>query len=168
MMTRYWNPWREMETLRRQFDQVFDGLMTQNPIEPTSESFSWAPAVELNDTGDTLVLRAQLPGINANDLDIQVTREAVAIAGEHRHEQKTEENGFFKSEFRYGKFRRVVPLPVAIENEQVQAEYKDGILNLTLPKVTKAQNKVVKVNLGGQISGQAAAPAIAEGNAENN
>ncbi|HEY9695605.1 MAG TPA: Hsp20/alpha crystallin family protein, partial [Oculatellaceae cyanobacterium] len=107
----------------------------------------WTPAIELSDTGDNLVLRAVLPGIDAKDVNVQVTNEAVLLSGEHRYEQKTEEPKLFKSEFRYGKFQRVIPLPVAIINDQVQAEYKDGILTLTLPKVVEEKNKVVKINL---------------------
>ena len=161
MLTRYWNPWREMETLRHQLDQVVDGLTTTATNGFPSETFAWTPAVELKDNGDTLTLRAQLPGIDAKDLDVQVTREAVAIAGEYRQEQKNEEKSFFKTEFRYGKFRRVLSLPVAVENDQVQADYTNGMLSLTLPKVVEARNKVVKVNLGGQIGGQVDAPTIA-------
>lgn len=83
------------------------------------------------------------------DLDVRVTREAVAIAGEHRYKKKGEERGYFRSEFRYGKFERVIALPVHIQNDQVQAEFKDGVLTLTLPKVTEARNRVVKLNLAG-------------------
>jgi HSP20 family protein len=142
MIVRYWQPWREMESLSRQIDQIFDELVST----ATPESV-WSPAIELKDAGDMLVLRVQLPGIDANALDIQVAKQGVSISGEQHREQKTEEQGYFKSEFRYGKFRRVVPLPVAVENDKVQAAYKDGILTLTLPKVTEVRNKVVKVNL---------------------
>jgi HSP20 family protein len=142
MLVRYWNPWREIETLGRQIDQVFDELT------PSRHKLDfWTPAVELEDAGDNLVLRAQLPGMDAKDLDIQVTHEAVAISGEHRQEEKSDRKGYFRSEFRYGKFRRVVPLPVAIQNTKVQADYKDGILTLTLPKVEAVRNQVVKLNL---------------------
>lgn len=144
MLVRYWQPWREIESIRRQMDSVFDEL-TQN----TTSDASWTPAVELKDNGDVLVLRAQLPGMDAKDLDIQVTKEAVSLAGEHRHEEKTEKDGFFRSEFRYGKFQRVIPLPIAVQNDRVEAEYKDGVLSLTLPKVEEVRNKAVKVNLAG-------------------
>ncbi len=72
---------------------------------------------------------------------------ASLIAGERKSETKTEENGRTQTEFRYGKFSRVIPLPVKIQNTNVTAEYKDGILNLTLPKAEEEKNKVVKVNL---------------------
>lgn len=85
--------------------------------------------------------------MEASDLDVQVTENAVSVSGERKEETKTEENGVTKSEFHYGKFHRVVPLPARIQNTNVQAEYKDGILNLTLPKTEQEKNKVVKVNL---------------------
>lgn len=146
MLVRYWNPWREMEMLRRQMDRVFDEIAT--PSE-----YSWTPAIELRDNGDAYLLKAQLPGMNAKEISVEVTREAVAITGEHQSE--VEDNGQVRSEFRYGKFRRVVALPAEVQNDQVQAEYKDGILTLTLPKV-EARNTVVKLNLA-----DLAQPAIA-------
>ncbi len=92
-------------------------------------------------------MRAEIPGIEGKDLDVQVSKEAVSIAGETRHESKTEDRGYFRSEFRYGKFQRTIPLPVPIKNDQVKAEFKNGILTLTLPKVEEAKNRVVKINL---------------------
>ena len=145
MLTRYWHPFSEVETLRRSLDRMLDDLTV--PADNGSE-INWTPAVELQDTGDNFVLRAELPGIDAKDLNVEVTKKAVLLSGENNYEQKNEGNGgYFKSEFRYGKFQRVIPLPVAIVNDQVQAEYKDGVLTLTLPKVTEERNKVVKLNL---------------------
>jgi HSP20 family protein len=145
MLVRYRQPFSEFETLRRQLDWMFDELTV--PEEGKSR-VDWVPAVELKDTGDNLVLRAELPGIDASNLNVEVTKEAVLLSGERRLEQKTEAKGFFKTEFRYGKFQRVINLPTAVINDQVQAEFKDGILTLTLPKVQEARNKVVKINLG--------------------
>lgn len=92
-------------------------------------------------------MKLELPGIEAKDLDVQVTENAVAISGDRKSENKTEENGRTVTEFHYGKFQRVIPLPTRIQNTNVTAEYKDGILNLTLPKAQEEKNKVVKVKL---------------------
>lgn len=135
MLVRYWQPWREIDTLRRQFDPFFDSVDTAD----------WTPAIELKDNGNEFILRAQLPGIDAKDLDVQVTKDAVSLAGEHLQEDRSEENGFFRSEFRYGKFQRVIPLPGEVQNDQVKAEFKEGVLSLALPKVEQA--RVVKLNL---------------------
>ncbi|TAE62339.1 MAG: Hsp20/alpha crystallin family protein [Oscillatoriales cyanobacterium] len=85
--------------------------------------------------------------MEAKDLDVQVTAEAVAISGERRSQTKTEDKGITRSEFRYGSFRRVIPLPARVQNDSVQAEYKNGVLNLTLPKAEAEKNRVVKVEL---------------------
>jgi HSP20 family protein len=86
--------------------------------------------------------------LEAKDIDVRVTEQAVAISGERQSETKTEERGMTRSEFRYGKFQRVIPLPARVQNAQVQADYKNGVLSLSLPKAEDEKNKVVKVNLG--------------------
>lgn len=138
-----WQPFQELETLRRQMDHMFDEM---NGLKNTS-AVSWQPAIEVQDADDNVILRAEIPGIEAKDLDVRVTREAVSLSGEHRYEQKTQAKGFFRSEFRYGKFGRVIPLPVAVQNDQVKADFSNGILTLTLPKVEAVKNRVVKLNL---------------------
>ncbi|MEG4518580.1 MULTISPECIES: Hsp20/alpha crystallin family protein [unclassified Microcoleus] len=159
MLMRYWQPFTEIETLRQQLDKVFDQRAT---TRDNSEA-AWMPAVEFADAGDNFVLKAQLPGINPKDIDVQVTREAISISGERRYENTNEKSGYIRSEFRYGKFHRVLPLPAHIQNDSVQAEYKDGILTLTLPKVTEARNKVVKINLA-EIAGTPANPPLEQAN----
>ncbi|MCP6759024.1 MAG: Hsp20/alpha crystallin family protein [Fischerella sp. CENA71] len=138
-----WQTFPEIDAFNRQMDRIFDDMLRVK----RQPEMTWKPAVELQNTNNNLILRVQIPGVEAKDLDIQVTKEAVAITGEHRYENKAGNNGQIRSEFRYGKFQRVIPLPVAIQNDQVQAEYKNGILTLTLPKVTEARQKVVKINL---------------------
>ncbi|UNU21930.1 Hsp20/alpha crystallin family protein [Microcoleus vaginatus PCC 9802] len=159
MLMRYWQPFTEIETIREQLDKVFDQRAT---TRDNSEA-TWMPALELADAGDNFVLKAQLPGIDPKDIDVQVTREAISISGERRYENTDEKPRYVRSEFRYGKFHRVLPLPAHIENDSVQAEYKDGILTLTLPKVTKARNKVVKINLA-QVAGTTANPTLEQAN----
>jgi HSP20 family protein len=159
MLMRPKQPFTEIETLRQQLDKVFEQwAATRNNSEAT-----WMPAMELADTGDNFVLKAQLPGIDPKDVDVQVTREAISISGERRYENTEEKPGYVRSEFRYGKFHRVLPLPAHIQNDSVQAEYKDGILMLTLPKVAEARNKVVKINLA-EIAGTQANPALEQAN----
>ncbi len=140
-----WNPWREMATLEQQMNRLFDEAVV--PATGGERSFVRVPAAEMEETKDAIHLKLEVPGIEAKDLDVQVTENAVSISGERKEETKTEENGVTKSEFHYGKFQRVIPLPARIQNTQVQAEYKDGILSLTLPKSEEEKNKVVKVNL---------------------
>ncbi len=144
-LVRY-NPWHEMSSLQRQLNHLFDDAFTSEKLSEWS-NLSKVPAAELTETDDALHLKLEVPGMEAKDLDIQVMADRVAISGERKSETKSEENGRTRSEFRYGKFSRVIPLPARIQNNLVTADYKDGILNLTLPKSEAEKNKVVKVNL---------------------
>ncbi|MBD2435792.1 Hsp20/alpha crystallin family protein [Nostoc sp. FACHB-110] len=145
MMISYFQPIREIENLRRNIDLVFDGLSVQTN-QSTETADTWSPAIELIDAGDSLVLKVQLPGVTAQNIDVQVTRDTVSIVGDRQ--RLNENTKYLHSEFRYGQFQRVVNLPVAVQNDKVKAEFKDGILTLTLPKVEEVRNRVVKINLG--------------------
>ena len=147
-LVRY-NPWQEMNSLQRQLNRLFDDTLVPANWDDFG-NFSKIPAAELTETDDAVHLKLEVPGMEAKDLDIQVMADRVAIAGERKSETKTEEDGKTRSEFRYGKFSRVIPLPARIQNTNVTADYKDGILNLTLPKSEEEKNKVVKVNLLGE------------------
>ncbi|PPS45507.1 Hsp20/alpha crystallin family protein [Chroococcidiopsis sp. TS-821] len=142
-----WEPFREVDSLQRDMNRLFDSLMRATDFEP-STSMTFVPAAEIEETPEAVHLRLEIPGMEAKDLDVQVTAEAVAVSGERKSETKTEEKGMTRSEFRYGSFRRVIPLPARIKNDEVQAEYKNGVLNLTLPKAEAEKSKVVKVNIG--------------------
>ena len=140
-----WEPFREVDNLQREMNRMFDSLSTVNKGE--NLGISYMPAAEMQETGDAVHLQLEVPGLEAKDIDVQVTAEAVSISGERRSD-KTEEKGVTRSEFRYGRFQRVIPLPTRIQNDKVQAEHKNGVLTLTLPKAEAEKNKVVKVNIG--------------------
>lgn len=97
---------------------------------------------------DAIRLKLELPGLELKDINVEATPESISISGERKTETRNEENSVTRSEFRYGKFQRIIPLPSQIQNSKVQAEYKNGILHLTLPKAESEKHKAVKVNLG--------------------
>jgi HSP20 family protein len=149
-----WEPFREIEGLQRQMNRLFDQMMSPEFSdrlgERVGEGMSFMPAAEMHETADEVKLRMEIPGIDPNDLDVRVTAEAVAVSGERKAETKTEEQGMRRSEFRYGRFQRIIPLPARIQNNNVQAEFKNGVLCLTMPKAEEEKNRVVRLNLGGQ------------------
>ncbi|MBZ8179620.1 Hsp20/alpha crystallin family protein [Oscillatoria salina] len=143
-----WQPFREVDSLQREMNRLFDSFLTEDGEHRRSAMATFAPAAEIEETADAIHLRLEIPGMEPQDLDVQVTAEAVSIRGERKSQFKSEEEGMTRTEFRYGQFQRVIPLPGKIKNNEVQAEYKDGILQLTLPKADEEKNKVVKVNIG--------------------
>lgn len=147
------NPFREMEMMQRQMNRLFDEMMHYGDVSTTesgitqSNAMSFVPAAEIHETPEAVTLRMELPGIEPKDLDVKVTAEAVAIQGERKSEIKQDDKGIRRSEFRYGSFQRIIPLPARVQNNQVKAEFKNGVLCLMLPKAEEEKNRVVTVNL---------------------
>jgi HSP20 family protein len=141
-----WNPLREIDTLQQQINRLFDRLIPTDGGERTG--FTFIPAAELKDTENEILLRLEVPGLEPKDISVEATPDSVTITGERKFETQVEENGVTRSEFRYGKFQRVIQLPSLVENDKVQAEYKNGILHLSLPKVESEKQRTVKVNIG--------------------
>ena len=139
-----YSPFREIETMQRQINRLFDNLVG---FTEDGYNTSFIPAAEIEETEQALHLKLEVPRLEPKDLNVEVTADAVSISGERKSETRTEEQGMVRSEFRYGKFQRLIPLPTRIQNNNVQAEYKDGILHLTLPKTEEEKNKVVKVTI---------------------
>ena len=139
-----WQPFHEMDALQRDMNRMFEALASDNQ---SSMRQSFMPLAEMEQTEDAVHLKVEVPGMNADDIDVQVTKEAVMITGERKSESKSEKNGMKRSEFRYGSFSRTIPLPVPVDNSQVKGDYQDGILTLELPKLQKQENKVTKVNI---------------------
>jgi HSP20 family protein len=139
---------KEFNSLRQQIDRLFDDILHEQPqlgiFSKISEPL-WSPAIELQETETELLLKAQLPGINPEELDIQISENAVFLSGEHKEQQKNDDQGIFRSEFHYGRFKRVIPLPIAIQREQAKAEMTAGLLTLTMLKATSALPNLVKV-----------------------
>ncbi|MCU0537072.1 MAG: Hsp20/alpha crystallin family protein [Hydrococcus sp. Prado102] len=143
-----WEPFREVETLQREMNRLFNSLSPTTISNGEREGLAHIPAAEMTEADDAIHLKLEVPGLDAKDINIEVTADSVSINGERKSETKTEEGGVTRTEFRYGRFHRVIPLPVRVENTNVTAQYQNGILNLTLPKAEEEKNKVVKVNIG--------------------
>lgn len=151
IVRRYWQPFSEINAVKQQLDQLFDdfaGIETA----PTT----WTPAATLIESEDALTLHLQLPGIKVDDIDIQASRDVVAVSGTRPTPELAEGEALRRNEFRYGAFRRVMSLPVGIEPKSVTADYEAGVLVVHLPKAEDVRNRVVKVNVAG------AKPALAD------
>ncbi len=131
-LVRY-NPWQEMSSLQRQLNRLFDDALIPETWSDFS-NLSKIPAAELTENDEALNLKLEVPGMEAKDLDIEVTVDRVSISGERKSETKSEENGRTRSEFRYGKFSRVIPLPTAIQNTNVTAWRGDNVGCMTYKK----------------------------------
>lgn len=102
-------------------------------FRPTTAAL-WAPPLEVFERGNTMVVRAELPGVSKEDVNVEVEDGALTISGERRHEQEESREGYYHSERRYGAFSRSIPLPEGVDANQVEAKFRDGVLEITVPK----------------------------------
>ena len=141
-----YNPWTEINSFQRQLNRIFDDTLTPATFAEFA-NFSKAPAAELTETESALILKLEVPRMQPGDIDIKATAKSISIQGDRQPEVQSESADKTRSKFHYDSFPRVIFLPVPIQNTEVKAEYKDGILHLTLPKAEDEKNRVIKVNL---------------------
>ncbi len=140
-----WSPFGDIDTLQKEINHLFEQFVPSRREQLFGDNF--VPAAELKETDTGIDLKIEVPGLAPEDIDVQVSAEAVSITGERKSESTTEDNGVTRSEFHYGRFQRVIPLPARVQNTAVEADYKDGILKLHMPKDEAEQKKVVKVSI---------------------
>lgn len=152
MVLSRWEPFREIETIQRQMNRLLEQITpTSETGDIISDRLTFVPPAELEETSDHIKLRMEIPGIDPQNLDVKVAADTVSVSGERKSEIREEERrGMRRSEFRYGRFQRVIPLPCRIQNDQVQADFNNGLLCLTMPKAEEEKTRVVTVQLPGQ------------------
>ena len=110
-------------------------------------SAAWAPAVDVYDHKDSLVIKADLPGLTQKDIDVSVEDDILRIKGQKKQEQEVKEDNYYRLERAYGSFERSFSLPVSVDAAKIKAAYKDGVLQLTLPKKEQPKPKQIKVDI---------------------
>lgn len=138
-----WEPFNELVSLRDAMDRLFE----ESIVRPRGwlAPFAEALAVDVYQTKDDVVVTAAVPGIKPEDLDISVVGDTVTIKGEFKREEKVEDENYVRQERRYGSFCRSIPMPAPVNADKATAEFENGVLKLTLPKVEEAKAKSIKV-----------------------
>jgi len=147
-----WHPMREIQDMRqdmdRMFQEFFAGPRRQSGVIPRMlEAGITAPSVELIDKKKEIVLKAELPGIKKEDVELTVHDEAVTLKGEFKADKEVKKEDYYFSERRYGSFERTVTLPVEVDADGAKATFKHGVLEVTLPKKKVTKPKEVKVQV---------------------
>ena len=137
-----WEPAREMMTLREAMDRLFDDAFTR----PLSIRDGWsAPAIDMYQTDDEIVVKAALPGIKPEDVQINITGEVLHIKGEIKYEDEQQERAWHMREQRFGAFERSVALPTDVVADKARAEFENGVLVITLPKAEEVKPKTINI-----------------------
>jgi HSP20 family protein len=141
-----WRPFGELGSLRREMDRLWDSFFGERPLTRVWER-EWAPSLDVSETKDNFVVKAEVPGIDAKDIDISLTGDVLTIKGEKKQEREEKEEDYHLVERSYGTFSRSIRLPAEVESTKIKASYKNGILRVTLPKSEKVKAKEVRIKV---------------------
>jgi HSP20 family protein len=141
-----WSPFREIEEMERRFDEVFGhSLLPSIWRRLPMEQMAWAPAIDVFEKGDKLVVKAEVPGMKEDDIHVSVEGDMLTIRGEKKTESEVKEEDYYRSERSYGSFFRSVALPSTVDASKIEADYENGVLEVTLPKKPEVKPKKVAV-----------------------
>ena len=135
---------RPMTTFRDEMDRLFGRLWTGVPLDE-AEAGAWAPAVNVSETADEIRVEAELPGMDAKDVDVNVHGDLLTITGERTFTDEQKDRNFHRVERRYGRFTRTMQLPADVDAEKVAASYERGVLTIALPKSAQSKPKRIEI-----------------------
>ncbi len=140
-----WKPFREVSRLRSEMDRLWDEYFGagRRAFRPMEEA--WLPAVDVSETGDKITVRAEIPGMEAKDIDISMVGDTLVIKGEKKAEKEEKDENYHMVERSYGSFSRSMKLPATVDPDKVDASYKNGVLTIVLPKKEEVKPKPIEI-----------------------
>ena len=142
-----WEPFRDLITTQDRMNRLFNETLGRVFGEEGARVGAWVPAVDIYQTEQNVVLKAELPGVDPNDVEATVHEGTLYLKGERKYEKEVKEEHYHHVERAYGSFARSFELPASIDEDKVQADFKDGVLTLTMPKREEAKAKKIKISV---------------------
>jgi HSP20 family protein len=139
-----WKPFEDFSTLRREMDRVLERFFGE-PSGSERPAGMWAPRTNVTETKDTLTITAELPGLEAKDVDVAISGDMLTIKGEKKQEKEEKDEYHHVVERSYGAFSRMVRLPATVAADKIKASFKNGVLTVSLPKTEEAKPKAISV-----------------------
>jgi len=147
LLTTRFDPFDELTTLRNRMDRLFNRFGYNEELDQPVLAGNWMPTTDIQETKDALILKAELPGVDEKDINVEIENNVLTINGERKQEAKTEEKGYERIERSFGKFYRAFTLPTNVDATKILAQYQNGVLNITLPKREEAKPKKVHIEI---------------------
>jgi len=141
-----WEPFRNVNDIQGEVNRLFDSFFGR-PATVAAGERMWAPLVDMYETKDDLFVTLELPGVREKDVHVSITGDMLTVKGERRFESDVKDEGYYRLERVYGKFERSMPLPIPVQADKVKATYRDGVLEIRLPKVEEVKPKEIKIDL---------------------
>jgi HSP20 family protein len=141
-----WPSFGRLSDLRAEIDRLFELPLTEL-AHPSQLLSGWTPALDMHEDKDNIVVQAELPGMKREEIDVSLHDGSLSISGERKREEKHEDAEVYREERFVGRFQRTVTLPTAVAVDKIKAQYKDGVLTITLPKSEEAKPKQIEVQV---------------------
>ena len=142
-----WNPFTEMADLRREMDHIFGEFFGRTPSKMAETEAIWSPLVDIHETRDSFQLMVEVPGVKQEDIHVAIEGDTLILKGDRKRETEVKEDQYHRVERSYGHFERSILLPSVVDPERVKATYRDGVLEIQLPKKEEAKPKAIKVEV---------------------
>jgi len=140
-----WEPFRDLVATQDRFNRLFNEALSPMFEGGVTGTQAWAPAVDIMENDQNVVIKAELPGIDPKDVEARVEDGTLYLKGERKFEKETKEENYHRIERSYGSFTRAIALPNSVDADKAAADYKNGVLTLTLPKREEAKPKTIKI-----------------------
>jgi HSP20 family protein len=142
-----WEPFRNLVDIQGEVNRLFDTFVGRPATGQMAQGRPWSPAVDMHETKDNLVLRLEVPGVREKDVSVSITGDLLSVKGERRWDDEAKDQKFLHVERLYGQFERLVQLPMAVQADKVKASYRDGVLEVTLPKAEELKPREIKIDI---------------------
>jgi len=136
---------RDFGDMQAEVNRIFDGFLGRSTQAGGMER-AWAPALDMYETKDALMVVAELPGLEEKDIHLSIIGDALSVRGERKVNHEVKQENYYRGERWYGKFERSIPLPMPVQADKVTAKYRDGVVTITLPKVEEIRPKEIKID----------------------
>jgi len=140
-----WDPFRDILSVKEGFDRLMEDYFGRFPEKVGEEA--WYPIADIKETSDEIIVSAEIPGMKKSDIKLTLSDNQLTIQGEKKMEKEEKNETYYRIERAYGKFKRVIPLPIEVEEAKVSATYKDGVLHIKLPKSEKSKKKKIDIEV---------------------
>jgi HSP20 family protein len=142
-----WDPFRDLISIQDRMNRLFEQTLSRSRGEEGAAAATWTPAVDIYETLDTIVIKADLPGVVRENIEIQVDDNTLTLKGERRFSKDVQEESYLRIERTYGSFHRCFTLPATIRQDEIRAVCRDGVLELTLPKAEGSKPKRIAIEV---------------------
>jgi HSP20 family protein len=142
-----WDPLRDLLSIQDRMNRLFEQTLSRSRTEEGISASTWAPAVDIYETPETIVMKADLPGLTREDIEIEIRDNTLTIKGERRFAKDVQQENYLRVERAYGPFERSFTLPTGVRQEEIRASFRDGVLELLLPKAEEAKPKKIAIDV---------------------